>query len=129
MLRVSTVLIVALFFAQLASAESPAPKTALQLKPGPHLFVDDYLIERQSNLTRTTSHPTRLPQPIVTGAEDGNFQPYLTVLRDPSARRRYRMWYGVPARPPDGNPSHLAYLESRDGVHWNRPHQVLADPG
>ena len=29
-----------------------------------------------------------LPGPIVTGREDGNFQPYVTVLRDPESRKR-----------------------------------------
>lgn len=112
------------------NAQSPATApAALELKPGPHLFVDDYLIAQQDNLERFTPSPTRLPQPIVTGVEDGCFQPYLTVLRDPTMRRIYRMWYGVPARPPEGNPSHLAYMESRDGIHWQRPHQVLEDPG
>ncbi len=39
---------------------------------------------------------------VVTGYEDGCFQPYITVVRDP-ATRRFRMWYGVPAEPGRGS--------------------------
>jgi hypothetical protein len=75
---------------------------------------------------RRIESPKRdLAAPVVTAKEDHNFQPYVTVLRDPQSRR-FRMWYGVPV---DGGQSHLAYIESEDGVHWIRPHRVLEDAG
>src|SRR2546423_10449624 len=78
---------------RIAFAEKAAtrPVSLPALEPGPHLFIDDFLIREQSNLRRVARSPSRMPQPIVTGAEDGNFQPYVTVLRDPSVRRFYRM--------------------------------------
>jgi len=98
---------------------------ALVLRPGPHLFLDDALIESSSNLTRRVNSPRRaLPGPVVTGPEDKNFQPYITVVRDPDTKR-FRMWYGVPE---SAQQSHLAYIESEDGVRWIRPHRVLPDP-
>lgn len=103
------------------SAQTDGP---IPLSPGPHLLIDDHLIADQSNLTRTISHPQRLPEPVVTGPEDKCFQPYLTVLRDP-ATGRFRIWYGVPE---SASQSHLAYMESDDGIHWERPHRVLDDP-
>ncbi len=110
---------------------SPAKTDApIQLRPGPQLFLDEYLIESSSNVIRRVNAPQRdlaIPNPIVTGKEDGCFQPYLTVLRD-EATRRFRMWYGVHTEDFNPNRSHLGYLESDDGAHWRRPHRVLADP-
>src|SRR5687768_3831278 len=103
-----------------AGAEAP-----LTLGSGPHLFLDDHLIQRSAGVTRRIRSPERqLSRPVVTGPEDKNFQPYVTVVRDPQSRR-FRMWYNVPV---STSQSHLAYLESEDGVRWIRPHRVLKDP-
>jgi hypothetical protein len=104
-----------------------APPAALRISPGPQLFLDEFLIESQSNLQRVINPPLRMPEPVITGKEDGNFQPYVSVIRDP-ASRKFRMWYGTPAKAGVASPSHLATMESDDGIHWKRPHQVLADP-
>jgi hypothetical protein len=102
-------------------AQGPA---ALTLRPGPHLFLDDRLIERAEGVRRSVHSPRRtLSGPVVTGPEDRNFQPYVTVLRDGP---RFRMWYNTPE---SASQSHLGYLESADGVRWERPHRVLPDPG
>jgi hypothetical protein len=96
----------------------------VELKPGPHLFLDEHLIEESRGLTRRINSPRRdLPGPVVTGPEDKNFQPYVTVVRDPQTRR-FRMWYGTPV---SANQSHLATIESEDGIRWIRPHRVLED--
>jgi hypothetical protein len=102
-----------------------AQHSPILLHAGPHLLLDDFLIESSSNVTRRVNVPKRdLAQPVVTAKEDQNFQPYVTVLRD-ARSARFRMWYGVPV---NGGQSHLAYLESLDGIHWLRPHRVLEDP-
>jgi hypothetical protein len=104
---------------------SAAADSELLLKGGPYLFLDDWLIASSSNVNRVIVSPKRdLSQPVVTAAEDQSFQPYVTVLRDPETRK-YRMWYGVPV---NGSQSHLAYIESNDGITWIRPHRVLEDP-
>ncbi len=105
-------------------------KSALSLGPGPHLFLDDVLIERASNITRRVNAPRRdpaIPNPLVTGKEDGCFQPYMTVLRD-TRTGRYRLWYGVHTADFNSVRSHLGYMESADGIRWERPHRVLSDP-
>jgi hypothetical protein len=100
-----------------------AQESAL-FKPGPYLLIDDAMIASQERLERTIHPPQRLPEPIVTAAEDENFQPYISVARD-AATGRFRMWYNSPV---DSGQSRLATIESTDGIHWIRPHRVLDDP-
>jgi len=117
-------------------ASAPAPSAtatarAIRLGSGPHFFLDEVLIERSSNVVRRVNAPLRdpaIPNPLVTGRDDGCFQPYLTVLRDPQTSC-FRLWYGAHTADFNPNRSYLGYLESGDGVHWRRPHRVLADPG
>ena len=56
-----------LLMAAALSAGSPAetaPGEPIPLKPGPHLFLDDRLIEHSSNLVRRINQPKRdLPGP------------------------------------------------------------------
>ncbi|MBI4581532.1 MAG: hypothetical protein HY718_17670, partial [Planctomycetes bacterium] len=103
-------------------AESP-----VEWGPGPYLMLDDTLIVEQSAVARRVGRPSRLPDPIVTGYEDGCFQPYLTVIRDPQSGR-FRMWYGVPAGAGNASETRLALIESNDGIHWQRPHRLLDTP-
>ena len=101
------------------------------LKPGPHLLLDEYLIEAAEGLTRKVNPPARdpgLPNPIVTAKEDRCFQPYLTVSRSPETGA-FRMWYGAWRDDKSMGRSRLAYLESDDGIHWKRPARILKDPG
>jgi hypothetical protein len=94
------------------------------LHKGPHLFLDDFLIEKAIGLTRTIHSPKReRPEPVVTGPKDKNFQPYMTILQDEKTKR-LRIWYNLAEK----GKSHLGYMESKDGIHWQRPHRVLADP-
>lgn len=108
-----------------AAVEATKP---LDIGHGPQLFIDDFLIASQSHLERVTQHPVRLPTPVVTGPEDNNFQPYVSVVRD-AGTRRFRIWYNVPATPQNTAISRLAYMESDDGVRWQRPHRLLENPG
>ncbi|MEO7300149.1 MAG: hypothetical protein ABI042_16415 [Verrucomicrobiota bacterium] len=113
------------------SSENSRDATPIRLGVGPHLFIDDFLIESSTNIQRVLNSPLRdpsLPNPVVTGPEDKNFQPFFTVVRD-AVTKRFRIWYGVPAKPLGGSPSRLAYMESDDGIHWQRPHRVLENPG
>src|SRR5438045_3387596 len=77
------------------TAGGPPPESArpVPLRPGPYPLLDDSLIESSTHLTRRVQSPRRdLTRPVVTGRDDKNDQPYVTVLRDP-ARKRFRMWY------------------------------------
>lgn len=103
-------------------AEGPAVWAA-----GPYLMLDQRVIPIHDHVRREVHQPSRLPDPIITGYEDENLQPWVSVVRDPETRR-FRMWYNVPARAPDPPTSRLAYLESEDGIHWLRPFRVLSTP-
>jgi len=102
----------------------------IRLKPGPHLLLDDFLIEQSENVERVVNKPIRdpaIPNPLVTGKEDGCFQPYMTVLRDPDTGV-FRLWYGHRTENFDTNRSRIGYLESQDGIHWKRPARILEEP-
>ena len=106
-------------------------KEPIRLQPGPHLFIDDYLIAKSDGFSRRVDCPARdpsIPNPIITAKEDLNYLPYMTVLRDRQTGQ-FRIWYGVPAWK-DGVhvASHVATMESEDGIHWQRPSRVLDDP-
>lgn len=99
--------------------------------PGPLLFLDEYYIDASENIAREVMKPERdasIPNPIVTGKEDGCFQPYMTVLRDADTKR-FRLWYGRHTEAMESNRSHIGYSESADGIQWDRPMQTLKDPG
>ena len=103
----------------------------LRLAPGPHLFIDDYYFETVEGISRVVNAPVRgskIPNPIVTGKEDGCFQPYMSVLRDKDTGR-FRLWYGRRTDDSNASRSRLGYMESSDGIGWERPARVLDDPG
>ncbi|HWP39509.1 MAG TPA: PA14 domain-containing protein, partial [Tepidisphaeraceae bacterium] len=110
--------------------EITRPSQPVPARPGPHLFIDDYLIASSQNLVRQVCQPRRdpsIPNPILTSREDGTFQPYMSVSRSPETGR-FRIWYGISTPDKNESASDLAYMESDDGIHWIRPHRVLPKP-
>ena len=101
------------------------------LKPGPHLFIDDYLIDQSKGVKRRVNCPRRdpkIPNPLITGKEDHCVAPYMRVVRDP-ATGRFRIWYNIYREKFKDGRARFAHMESEEGIHWKRPHQVLEDPG
>ncbi len=112
------------------ATSAPEAKEPIRLRPGPQLFLDEFLIAKSENVSRRVNCPVRdkkIANPIVTGKEDKNFQPYTSVIRDPDTKR-YRIWYGAYQEDRNPNRSRLATMESDDGIHWKRPSQFLEDP-
>ncbi len=112
------------------AAATVRPAEPIPLGPGPHLLLDEYLIESSPGVTRRMTPPPRdpnLPNPVVTGPEDRCFQPYFTVSRSPETGT-FRIWYGAWRDDQSMGRSHIAYLESDDGVGWKRPAKILKDP-
>ncbi len=87
-------------------------------------------MQSSRNVTRkpiTLRRDPAIPNPLITGAKnngDRNFQPWLSCLRDP-ATGRFRFWYNIGVDPAT---SLLGYLESDDGIRWQRPPRQLAKP-
>ena len=103
----------------------------LELAPGPHLLIDDYYIERSENIERVVNKPERdpaIPNPIVDGPEDACFQPYMSILRNPSTGK-FRIWFGCWSSDLSFTQSLLGYMTSDDGIHWQRPKQILEGMG
>src|SRR6185295_19196358 len=64
----------------------------VDLRVGPQLFIDDYLIAESANLQRVTHSPTRFGDTPVLGNKAQTMQPYVTVIHDPDTGK-FRMWY------------------------------------
>ena len=101
----------------------------IKLNKGPHLFIDNYLIAEQHFLLRTVNNPKKLPKPIIVGGmkNDKVWQPYLSVIRDTDLNV-FRVWYNTPVDTNEVSRCHIGYMESKDGIHWNRPVRILKDP-
>ena len=86
------------------------------------LFIDDYLVARQSGLTWQVHQPEKIAaNPILVPAApvENIVLAYGSVLRDqPGA---FRLWYT--------NDIGIAYAESRDGIVWTKPSVGLAIDG
>jgi hypothetical protein len=111
--------------------ERAGPGEPVRLGAGPHLFVDDLLIDRSTNVKRRVNRPRRdpsIPNPIITGKEDHCVAPYMTVVRD-AGTGRFRIWYNVYKEKHKDGTARFAYMESEDGIRWIRPHRVLEEPG
>ena len=106
------------------------PAGPLVLDAGPHLFIDDYLIEVAEGLTRTTHQPLKAADPIlgVAGAEaHREVLFHLSVLCDTQRRQfPFRMWY-VAGYERAGNRWSYGYAESDDGLQWHLPELGLVD--
>lgn len=99
----------------------------LELSPGPHLFIDDYLVEDRWGLDRVLQQPEKhLRNPVLVRDRpwEGDLAYRPCVIDDPE-RGCFRMWYQCFSSTnyfgAGGPPYHLCYAESDDGFNWNKP--------
>ena len=89
------------------------------------LFLDDYVIDSKSGAKRTMHSPTRR-EAILAGDRpwDEASVAYMSIIRD---RELYRGYYRCYQRGPEQEnvPRHIAYAESTDGIHWEKPNSGL----
>ncbi|MEJ7639961.1 MAG: hypothetical protein WKF75_18815 [Singulisphaera sp.] len=84
----------------------------LEIGSGPHLFLDDHLVERLDGLERRAEPPERLEGPVLDSGTFGCTQPYVTVTYDRETHR-FRLWY-------NRGPA-VWHAESEDGLRWEKP--------
>lgn len=88
------------------------------------LFVDDRFIAESQGTQLVMNPPVQHPEPVLVGDrpwEALGINGYNTVLRESDGR--FRLWYGamMKAGLPQEGAIHLAYAESADGLHWEKP--------
>lgn len=79
----------------------------------PHLLIDNHEIQSVKGLARVIEKPVVRPAPIIDGANDQNYTPYLSVL---TGGNGLRLWFD--ARNPETGERYLGYRESADGFTW-----------
>lgn len=100
--------------AVVAAAAAAAPTGATAAPPvRTVLFLDDAVIETAVGVKRVTSGPVKQATPIIDGASDHNFTPYVSVIRDGD---RFRLWYDAISS--ETGERYFGYRESRDGLTW-----------
>ena len=109
-------------------AEHPA---AIELQPGIHLFVDDYLVDKMTHVWRSLNRPRKHPDnPLV--RPDRPWEGFLvmqpgTVIFD-GEEQLFKMWYNTIAtheRPHVED--YLCYATSKDGFTWKKPELGLVE--
>ena len=101
-----------------AQAQSSEP---IAVGHGPHLFIDEFLIDQKTNVTLTVNPPQRKELVMIADKpwERGGITSYGNVFWDPKYKE-YRFYY-VPVHL-DSNPIFmLCMATSKDGIHWNKP--------
>lgn len=93
----------------------------LQLGSNRELFVDQYLIEKLSNVTQQLHTPENKGTVLKFDYPwEGNFSGYSTIIKDGT---QYKLYYrGIREAGKDGNSNEVTcYAESSDGINWRKP--------
>ncbi|MBI3945359.1 MAG: hypothetical protein HY321_05535 [Armatimonadetes bacterium] len=107
--------------AAVRAGASPAPSQvtgAIPIGSRLELFVDDYLIDKMSDLSLRLHCPT--PREIAIrfdSPSDGATSAYVTVFKDGDLYRMYYRGSGMV----EGGHQVTCYAESRDGIAWAKP--------
>ena len=94
------------------------------------LFIDERFIDQSENVELTMNPPYMSEEPVLVPDRpwEERIGGYNTVIREGD---RFRMWYDF--TPPDDDPSGItrgvAYAESSDGIHWEKPDIGLVEMG
>lgn len=99
-----------------------------QVKNKKQLFIDEKFIDSSNNVTLTMNPPYMSEIPILVPDKpwENRIGSYNTVIKDNDL---FRMWYDF--TPPENDPSGItrgvAYAESTDGIHWEKPNIGLIE--
>ncbi|MFH1738846.1 MAG: hypothetical protein ABIH23_07540, partial [bacterium] len=105
----------------------------LNLDNSHQLFVDDYLIASNQNLTREIHQPVKDPRnPLIVADKPWERESIILtfVLRD-EATRKFRMWYSTRLYYTEPGGARVRfptlYAESDDGIVWRKPNLGLLE--
>ena len=117
-------------YARPSTHPAAAASAPITLTSGPHLLIDDQLIESSHNIRRVVIRPSRdtgHANPIITRQRGRLLS---TVHVDPARRGDWPVprLVRAPADADQPTASRLAYMESDDGIAWQRPHRLLDTP-
>jgi hypothetical protein len=106
-----------------ATTSQPVDQKPLQIGSRKQLFVDDFVVAKLDGVTRELGKVLKANggKPVMVPDkpwEDDAFGCPATVMHD---GKKFRMWYR-----PWGEVS-IAYAESKDGLHWEKPNLGLTD--
>ena len=119
------------FLVATAAVVAADPRGVVDIGSRRELMIDNFLVDRMvGRASHRLHHPVRREIAIVHDSPwEGNGGNYHTVFYDKDFRGgRYRMYYHAWHIPADGNQSHplyIAYAESKDGIHWEKPNLGL----
>ena len=98
----------------------------MDVGPGPHLFLDDHVVEDRWALTRSVNQPYRyLGNPVLIADRAWEERPYRPQVFYDEALGRYRMYYqcfnGTNYWTRQGPSYYTCYAESDDCISWEKP--------
>ena len=98
----------------------------LEIGPGPHLFLDDHLIEDQWALRRAVNSPYRYTgNPVLIANRGWEERPYRPHIVHDESTGKYRMYYqcfsGANYWMQQGPSYYTCYAESDDCLNWSKP--------
>lgn len=107
---------------QLIAQPPQKEKNTIALDSQRELFIDNYLIEKQSGEAELILHTPRDEGAVLAFDKpwEGGFSAYVTVIKDDA---KFMAFYrGIPTAGKDGRTDEVTcYAESFDGIHWTKP--------
>ena len=100
----------------------------LEVKNNKQLFIDKKFIDSSNNIKLTMNPPyiSEIPVLVADRPWEKRIGSYNTVIKENGL---FRMWYDF--TPPENDPSEItrgvAYAESKDGIHWEKPNVGLVE--
>ena len=95
----------------------PKAGQAITIGNTEQLFLDDYVVEQTSNITRKIHPAEKNPEPVLKAEYPWEIDCANVVLHGMAMydqeERIFKMWYYC-----DGS---VAYATSKDGLNWNKP--------
>lgn len=93
------------------------------------LFIDHHLIRELRGKARQRIHQPQPQEVVLTFDQpwEGTACAYVSVLQEEGLYRMYYKAWNIPADGFQGCPVVIAYAESKDGIHWERPNLGLIE--